>query len=186
MTGRRVEVEIANAVTAMVAIQPHDSLLWSMGAQRLAFEWIRRTSPDHPNSLRQVRLSGPQRAIPKCSFTFATICGSVSLSVVSMPMLRSECALMRKTILQFELGFTGTEDEEFIGIRQLMNNFFVVAVKMLAVAFLVFFSPPPSCWPAHPGCAPTSHSTVLVATPTAEAHTMTAFLWSLKCPLCDS
>ena len=38
----------------------------------------------------------PQRAIPKCSFTFATICGSVSLSVVSMPMVRSECAVERR------------------------------------------------------------------------------------------
>jgi len=35
------------------------------------------------------------RAIPKCSFTFATICGSVSVSVVSMPTMRSHSPLER-------------------------------------------------------------------------------------------
>ena len=35
-----------------------------------------------------------------------------------------------ETLLEFELGFTGTEDQEFIDIRQLTNNFFIVAVKM--------------------------------------------------------
>jgi len=44
-----------------------------------------------------------------------------------------------ETLLEFELGFAETEDEEFIGIRQLTNDFIIVPVKMLAVAFLVLF-----------------------------------------------
>ena len=37
----------------------------------------------------------PQRTIPKCSFTFATTCGLVSLSAVSMSTVHSDNALNR-------------------------------------------------------------------------------------------
>jgi hypothetical protein len=62
-------------------------------------DWVNNIEAAHGDAAishggrQRVRTS--QRAIPKCSFTLATICGSVSLSVVSTPMLRSECALER-------------------------------------------------------------------------------------------
>ena len=61
----------------------------------------------------------------------------MSLSIVSMPMVHSECALkQRRRSLSSNLA-SPTENQEFIGIRQLTHNLITVPVKMLGVAFLV-------------------------------------------------
>jgi hypothetical protein len=44
-----------------------------------------------------------------------------------------------ETLLELQLGLTRPEDEKSLGLTQLTDDFVVVPVKMLTVAFLVFF-----------------------------------------------
>ena len=54
-----------------------------------------------------------QLTMPKCSFTFATICGSVSLSTVSISTVHPVNAFDRlRRFLQFQFGLTRPEDED--------------------------------------------------------------------------
>ena len=52
-----------------------------------------------------------------------------------------------EALLELQLGLTRPEDQKGLGLPQLTDDLVVVRVQMLAVAFLVFFSPPPSCGP---------------------------------------
>ena len=44
-----------------------------------------------------------------------------------------------ETLLELQLGFTRPEDQKSLGLPQLADDLVVVPVKMLIVAFLVFF-----------------------------------------------
>ena len=46
---------------------------------------------------------------------------------------------MAETLLELQLGLTRPEDQNSLGLPQLTDDLVVVPVKMLAVAFLVFF-----------------------------------------------
>ena len=53
-------------------------------------------------------------------------------------MLR-QCLGAAETLLELQLGFTRPEDQKSFGLTQLTDDFVIVPVKMLIVAFLVFF-----------------------------------------------
>ena len=52
-----------------------------------------------------------------------------------------------ETLLELQLGLTRPEDQKSLGLPQLTDDLVVVPVKMLAVAFLVFFLATASCGP---------------------------------------
>jgi hypothetical protein len=67
------------------------------------------------------------------------ICGSVSLSVVSIPIITVRQRLgSAETLLELQLGLARPEDQKSLRLPQLSDDLIVVPVKMLAVAVLVF------------------------------------------------
>ena len=64
------------------------------------------------------------------------VCGLDSDNTLSQRLGAAE------TLLELQLGLTRSEDQKGLGLPQLTDDLVVVSVKMLAVAFLVFFLAP--------------------------------------------